>query len=39
MAVRCRLVLDVDFRNATLGIEHYGEYMRIPCKDIEIVEE
>lgn len=32
-------VLDIDFRDATLGIYHYGVYMRIPCEDIEIVEE
>ena len=31
-------VLDIDFRDATLGIKHYGEYMRVPCEDIEIVE-
>ena len=32
-------VLDVDFRDATLGIEHYGKYMRVPCEDVEIVKE
>ncbi|MDD7274208.1 hypothetical protein [Porphyromonas somerae] len=32
-------VLDIDFRDATLGIEHYGKYMRVPCEDVEIVKE
>lgn len=32
-------VLDIDFRDATLGIKHYGEYMKVPCEEIEIVEE
>ena len=32
-------VLDVDFRDGSLGIDFRGEYMgRVPCEDIEIVE-
>lgn len=33
-------VVDVDFRDGSLGIDFRGEYMgRVPCEDIEIVEE
>lgn len=31
-------VLDVDFRDGSLGIDFRGEYMRVPCEDIEIAE-
>lgn len=31
-------VVEVDFRDGSLGIDFRGEYMSVPCEDIEIVE-